>query len=138
MNRNSFINAKGFTLIEIIAVLVILGILAAVAVPKYMDMAEEARRKAALAAIGEIKARLSFAQGKYLINSNGTQPTSLQLYDYATRSNGYGSLANLTNLGDDFTVAVTHGPPIVINVTFVKGVSIPSGVSDTFRALGDN
>ena len=31
-------NQKGFTLIEIIAVLIILGVIAAVAVPKFVDM----------------------------------------------------------------------------------------------------
>lgn len=138
MNHNRFINPKGFTLIEMIAVLVILGIIAAVAVPKYLDMAEEARRKAAWAAIDEIKSRLSSVQGKYLMNYNGASPTSLQLYNYAIGPDGYNGAANLANVGEDYIVTVTGGNPILINVSAVKGASIPSGVSDTFKALGDD
>ena len=40
-------NEKGFTLIEINAVLVILGILAALAVPVYFNMQTQAQRKTA-------------------------------------------------------------------------------------------
>ena len=68
-------NEKGFTLIEIIAVLVILGILAAVAVPKYIDMAGQAKISAAQGEIAEMKSTLNLSYAKLFI-TNGTQPTT--------------------------------------------------------------
>jgi MSHA pilin protein MshA len=130
-------NQKGFTLIEIIAVLVILGILAAVAIPKYLSMADEARVKAAQGAVAEIKGRLASAQAKYMMANGGTAPTSPTLFTYATGASGYGSAANLANVGADFVATVTTGTPIALSVTSVAGVALATPVAGTFIAAGD-
>ncbi|MDM8516518.1 prepilin-type N-terminal cleavage/methylation domain-containing protein [Desulfobacterales bacterium HSG16] len=98
-------NEDGFTLVEIIAVLIILGILAAVAIPKYVDLQDQARRNAAQSAISEVKGRLSVGYGQWLLEKKGVNPTDAA--DLIT--NGMDGVATLGSLGDDFTVDITTG-----------------------------
>mgnify|MGYP001568350912 FL=1 len=57
-------NNRGFTLIELVMVIVILGILAAIAVPRFVDLSTDARGAVLDASIGALKsaAIIQFAQ----------------------------------------------------------------------------
>jgi len=52
---------KGFTLIEIVMVIILLGILAAVAVPKFIDLSDDAHDAAIDGAFGAVNSALSIA-----------------------------------------------------------------------------
>jgi len=70
---------QGFTLIELVVVIVILGILAVTAAPKFIDISNDARTAAVESLGGALRAARDLTYAKSLVGGTGAYPTNAEI-----------------------------------------------------------
>ena len=108
---------KGFTIIELVIVIVILGILAAVALPKFQDLSGSAKSAAVAGAIAAFKSAAVLTLGK----NAGAVPTAASVIAQVAQDPAF------TYSGACPTITVTYNPDTTFNSTFSVDTSTCNG-----------
>lgn len=120
---------KGFTLIELMIVVAIIGILAAVALPAYQDYTVRARVSEVILAASSCRTAITEAVQTAAPNSDVTvavqnscsvQPTRMVTSGFASTDGVITVIANATNVGGDVTPALNR----IRLAPFVNGVAL--------------
>lgn len=115
---------RGFTLIELVVVIVILGFLAAFAVPRFMGLENQARVASVNAMAGTLRSSAAMAHGVWMTSGS---PANITVDGQAvTMTNGYPNPATLTR-----TIQDTSG----FTYTAADGRFVPNGARNSARCF---
>ncbi|MFT4579253.1 MAG: MSHA pilin protein MshA [Nitrospinales bacterium] len=106
--KNQLKNEKGFTLIELVMVIVILGILAATAIPKFIDLSSSAETAVADGVTGALAANITMLHARYLISATAYDATSVAGIDTQGITVAASSATTIATSSGDIGAGNTH------------------------------
>jgi MSHA pilin protein MshA len=112
-----FRSTRGFTLVELVIVIVVLGILAAVAIPKFLDMRGDAEQAAVAQMVASLESALTIHVSKQVLDG-GTIAVHNPFDDLSNipaNYNGVSDVVNPTNTPDGTWTFRTAGNWIMYN-----------------------
>ncbi len=104
--------SRGFTLLELMMVVIIVGILAALALPQFMKTSEKARGAEATNELGALRTSI----GRFCLEKNGTAPGNFNVLDVENPDNSGGGDPTPDWNYTFPTVACTTNPITVTNL----------------------
>jgi MSHA pilin protein MshA len=121
---------KGFTLIELVIVIVILGLLAATALPRFSNLTTSARVAALNGVAGSLRGAASISHATQLANGLGSNTAVNMDGEIINMTNGWPTAVNVSNVLTDFTgFTFTSANPALF--TFVTNCEVQYNQSVT-------